>query len=150
MIIELATVKDAEQILELQKLAYKGEADIYNDYSIAPLNQSLEGLRDDLKGQAVFKVSIGEKTIGSVRAYVNQDTCYVGRLIVHPNFQNRGIGTQLMNEVENHFKSVKRFELFTGHKSGKNLYLYQKLGYKIFKSETVTGDLMFLYMEKTV
>ncbi len=150
MIIELATVKDAEQILELQKLAYKGEADIYNDYSIAPLNQSLEGLRDDLNGQAVFKISIGGKTIGSVRAYMNQNTCYVGRLIVHPDFQNRGIGTQLMNEVENHFKSAKRFELFTGHKSGKNLYLYQKLGYKIFKSETVTGDLMFLYMEKTV
>jgi ribosomal protein RSM22 (predicted rRNA methylase) len=37
VIIERATIKDAEEILDLQKLAYKSEAEIYNDYAIPPL-----------------------------------------------------------------------------------------------------------------
>jgi len=46
--------------------------------------------------------------------------------------QNQGIGTILMKEIEKCF-TPKRFELFVGSKSGKNIYLYQKLGYSIFK-----------------
>jgi hypothetical protein len=37
---ETATLDDAKQILELQKLTYQSEAAIYNDYTIAPLKQS--------------------------------------------------------------------------------------------------------------
>jgi len=39
-----ATVADAEHILELQKLAYISEAEIYNDYNIPPLIQTLQAV----------------------------------------------------------------------------------------------------------
>ena len=42
MEIEIAMIQDAEEILALQKLAYRSEAEIYEDYSIAPLIQTLE------------------------------------------------------------------------------------------------------------
>ena len=35
---------DLPKILELQKIAYLSEAEIHNDYSIQPLNQSIEEL----------------------------------------------------------------------------------------------------------
>jgi hypothetical protein len=35
--IELASIEDAEEILELQKLAYKSEAKIIGDFTIPPL-----------------------------------------------------------------------------------------------------------------
>jgi ribosomal protein S18 acetylase RimI-like enzyme len=63
------------------------------------------------------------RSIGSVRANVKEGTCYIGRLIVHPDFQKRGIGTRLMSEMEKVFNSCKRFELFTGDKSERNLHL---------------------------
>ncbi|CAG1002513.1 hypothetical protein METP2_03391 [Methanosarcinales archaeon] len=87
------------------------------------------------------------KIIGSVRAFEKGETCYIGRLIVHADYQNQGFGTKLLNRIENIFNS-KRFELFTGHRSEKNLYLYQKLGYKIFKSEKITDSLSFIYLKK--
>jgi GNAT superfamily N-acetyltransferase len=50
--------------------------------------------------------------------------------MVELKLQNRGIGTLLMKAVEQYFVlEVKRYELFTGHKSIGNLHLYQKLGY---------------------
>lgn len=42
MIIERASLEDAKEILELQKLAYVSEAEIYNDYSIPPMMQTLD------------------------------------------------------------------------------------------------------------
>jgi len=148
MIIIHAQVDDAKEILDLQKLAYRSEAEIYHDDTIPPLTQTLEEIRADFKNQVFLKAVMEERIIGSVRAFLKDENCFIGRLIIHPEFQNRGIGTQLMNEIENNFNKAKRFELFTGHRSEKNLSFYQKLGYETFRAQTITKDLTLLYMEK--
>ena len=148
MNIEVASVQDAQSILELQKLAYVSEAEIYNDYDIDPLTQTLNSLQDDFEKQVFFKVSVNGKIVGSVRGYVDNGTCYIGRLIVHPEFQNQGIGKQLMNKIESFFKYAERYELFTGHRSERNLYLYQKLGYSAYKTEQVNDNLALVFLEK--
>src|SRR4030042_6685710 len=103
MMIERAVTDDAEEILSLQKIAYRSEAEIYNDFTIPPLTQTLEGIKKDFENQFFLKAIIDGKIIGSVRAFVKEGTCYVGRLVVHPDFQNRGIGTHLMNRIEKDF-----------------------------------------------
>jgi ribosomal protein S18 acetylase RimI-like enzyme len=148
MEIVKATVLDAEEILFLQKLAYQSEAKIYNDFNIPPLLQTLESIQQDLEDQFFLKAKVGERIIGSVRAYAQGTTCYIGRLIVHPEFQNRGIGTKLLYEIEKIFNHCKRFELFTGDKSERNLYLYQKLGYQIYKKANITDQTTIVYLEK--
>jgi ribosomal protein S18 acetylase RimI-like enzyme len=148
MIIERAGVEDAAEILTLQKLAYRSEAEIYDDFTIPPLTQTLEEMRADFENRVVFKVSIDGLIIGSVRAHEEQGTCFVGRLIVHPDFQNRGIGTQLVREVERAFVEARRFEIFTGDRSERNLYLYRKLGYRVFESKELTERVTLVFMEK--
>ena len=150
MEIERAMISDAEEILVLQKLAYRSEAEIYNDFNIPPLVQTLESIEKDFENQYFLKAVMDGKIIGSVRAYTKEGTCYIGRLIVHPDFQNRGIGTDLMNEIERIFNTCRRFELFTGDKSERNLYFYQKLGYKIFKKAKITDQTMIVYFEKKI
>ncbi|MFX1394483.1 MAG: GNAT family N-acetyltransferase [Promethearchaeota archaeon] len=150
MIIEQATINDLGEILELQKLAYQSEAEIYNEYSIPPLTLTLDEIKEDFSSQIFLKIVINNKIIGSVRAYKEKDTCYIGRLIVHPEFQNQGIGSKLMFKIESIYKEIKRFELFTGYKSKKNLYLYQKLGYRPFKTEKLNENLYLTYLEKII
>ncbi len=146
--IEKAIIDDAEEVLSLQKLAYRSEAEIYDDFTIPPLTQTLEEIKKDFENQIFLKALIDGKMIGSVRAFIKEGVCYVGRLIVHPDFQNRGMGTQLMNRIEEIFKEAKRFEIFTGHKSERNLYLYQKLGYQPFKSVKANENLTIVFLEK--
>ncbi|MGI0046742.1 MAG: GNAT family N-acetyltransferase [Nitrosotalea sp.] len=148
MIIQKATVSDAEEILLLQKLAYKSEAELYHDYDIPPMTQTLKNIQDDFERQIFLKATFDEKIIGSVRAFAQGETCHIGRLLVHPDFQNQGIGTKLMNEIESWFRACKRFELFTGDKSEKNMALYQKLGYETFKTEKITEQITLVYLEK--
>jgi ribosomal protein S18 acetylase RimI-like enzyme len=148
MLIEPANVADAQEILDLQKLAYQSEAAIYNDYSIPPLAQSLDQMLVDFRQQVVLKATLNGSIVGSVRAYLRDGTCHIGRLIVHPELQNRGIGTSLMNRIEQHFSKARRYELFTGERSARNLYLYQKLGYRIFRSARLTDKATAVFLEK--
>ena len=148
VVIARADVDDAEEILVLQKLAYQSEAAIYDAYTIPPLTQTLEEITADFDEQLFLKASVDGRIIGSVRAFESEGTCFIGRLIVHPDFQNRGIGTWLMSDVEQIFDKARRYELFTGHKSERNLHLYQKLGYEPFRTERVTESLVLVHLER--
>jgi ribosomal protein S18 acetylase RimI-like enzyme len=148
MSIEQATIEDAQEILALQKLAYTSEAEIYNDFTIPPLHQTIDEIKAEFADQSFLKFCADGRIVGSVRAYVKEGTCFIGKLIVHPECQNQGIGTKLLQEIENAFDNVARYELFTGHKSERNLYLYKKKDYKIFRSQKLTEDLTIVFMEK--
>ena len=106
LLIKRARVEDAEAILALQKLAYLSEAEIYNNKSIPPLTQTLEEIRAEFDHQIFLKALIEGRIIGSVRAFQTQETCHIGRLAVHPDFQNWGIGSQPMNEIEGAFQKA--------------------------------------------
>ena len=148
MVIEQAQTSDAPVILALQKLAYLSEAEIWQDYTIPPLTQTLEEIELEFQTRTVLKVVLDGRIIGSVRAYLREGTCYIGRLIVHPDFQNRGIGAKLLREIEGRFAQARRYELFTGEKSERNLYFYQKLGYRIFRKEELTDKVTLVFLEK--
>lgn len=148
MKITQAIISDAEEILGLQKLAYRIEAERYDDYTITPLMQTLEEIKEQFKDHIFLKYVSENKIIGTVRAHEENGTCYIGRLAVYPEMQNRGIGTALMLEIEKYYKPV-RFELFVGSKSENNIYLYKKLGYRIFKTAKYErGNIEIFYMEK--
>ena len=115
--ISIATAEDAAEILALQRLAYESEARLYNDWSIAPMTQTLESLIADIKVATVLKATEGPSIIGSVRATLAADVCLIGRLMVDPARQGRGIGVALLRAIEDMFPQVAAFELFTGSQS---------------------------------
>jgi ribosomal protein S18 acetylase RimI-like enzyme len=146
--IEPAQLGDAAGILGLQKLAYQSEAEICGDFSIPPLTQTLAEMEADFGRQTILKASLAGRIVGSVRAHAADSTCHIGRLIVHPECQNRGLGTRLMDAIERAFPTVARYELFTGERSERNLYLYRKLGYVPFRTERVSVALSLVFLEK--
>ena len=149
MVVQQAGVGDAEEILKVQRLAYRSEAELYGNPGIPPMIQTLAELQAQFEDHLILKGTIeGGRIVGSVRARVVQGTCYIGRLVVHPEFQNRGLGTALMHEIEARFPQAERFELFTGHRSAKNLHLYRNLGYRELRRERVDATLELVYLEK--
>ncbi|MCP4458105.1 MAG: GNAT family N-acetyltransferase [Cytophagales bacterium] len=96
--------EDLDEILALQEIAYRSEAEIHNDFTIPPLHQTIDGIKTEYRNQLFLKVVEQNKIIASIRAFEENGTCFVGRLIVDPAFQNAGIGTRLVTEVERKFK----------------------------------------------
>ena len=148
ILIKKAQKEDLEKILELQYLAYQSEAKLFGNMDIPPLKQTIEEVYDEFhKGIILKAVDEEGLIIGSVRAYQENGTVYIGKLMVRPKMQKKGIGTKLLLEIENVYPN-QRYELFTSTKSIYNIRLYEKLGYKIFKEEAVSQDLIFVYMRK--
>jgi len=148
MLVTLASADDSAEILALQRLAYRSEAEVYDDFSLPPLTETLEDLQSQFSNKVLLKALDQGRIIGSGRAYQDGHTCHVGRLIVHPDYRGQGIGTQLMNHIESLFQTARRFELFTGHRSTTALRLYQRLGYQVFKQEPVHDRLTLVFLEK--
>ena len=148
MDIVRANNTDFREILELQYLAYQSEAALFGSKDIPPLKETLSELEDEFdKGIILKMVDDNGKIIGSVRSKSDEKTVYVGKLMVHPDQQKKGYGKKLLREIERYYPN-KRFELFTSTRSIDNIRLYEKMGYKKFKEEKVTDELVFVYMEK--
>lgn len=145
--IEKAQIMDAPELLALQKLAFISTAEI-EGYEILPLKQTVEDVEKAFESNIILKYIEKGKIIGSVRAYEKEGTCHISRLMVHPDYQDRGIGRELMKEIESVFKNA-RFELFTASINTKNVTFYQKLGYKAYKYGMLPGiETHFVFMEK--
>jgi ribosomal protein S18 acetylase RimI-like enzyme len=148
VLITRATEEDAEAILALQRTAYQQQAVLHDDFSIPPLTQTLEDIRGTFASRVFLKATVADVIIGSVRATYDAGTCHIGRLIVHPDFQGKGIGTRLLSEIENRFPDAERFEVFTGHKSHDNLRFYAKRGYTEVNRRAVSDRVTLVYMQK--
>ena len=129
--ISKATISDLIDILELQKTAFYPVALLLGDTEIQPMIQTYDQLLQEFNDGIILKYVQDHHIIGSVRAYVDvNNVCHVGKLIVHPNYQNKGIGRALMIEIEKKFTTCSKYLLFTGEITPNTLYLYTKLGYK--------------------
>ena len=128
--------------------AYQSEARLNDDWTIPPLTQTLPEILSEFETKVFLKAMCVDKIIGSVRAALDSGTCQVGRLIVHPDYQGKGIGTLLMNRIEAAFPYAERFELFTGIKSINNIRFYRRLGYQECREEELSPKVRILFMEK--
>ena len=148
MVITKAEKTDLKEILELQYLAYQSEAKLLNNFEIPPLKQTLDEVEQEYNKGIILKATdeIG-KIIGSVRIYTENNTAYIGKLIVQPEKQGKGIGTKLMQAIEQEC-TVARYEIFTSDKSIRTIRLYEHLGYVKFKEQKISDKLNLVFLEK--
>jgi GNAT superfamily N-acetyltransferase len=148
MMIERATRNDLPRILAIQKEAYLSEAAFYGDYSLPQLHESLGDIEREFETKVILKAEVDGVIVGSVRVILSGLTCLVGRLIVDPRYQRRGIGTALLSQAESVFPQAVEFELFTGWKSEANVRLYGRHGYVRIRDEVVSEKISLTYMLK--
>lgn len=147
ILIERAEVDDLPEILSLQHIAFISEAELFGTRDIEPLTATLDDLIQEYHNGVVFKMVYKNTIIGSIRVRIDATSVYIGKLMIHPDYQRQGLGTRLLLEMERFFPG-RRYELFTSTRSVKNIRLYEKLGYRRFKECQVTDKLIFVYLEK--
>jgi ribosomal protein S18 acetylase RimI-like enzyme len=146
--ISAAEISDAAEILNIQRFAFHEQAVRHNDFTIPPMKQTLEELEGDF-GKFIFLKAVSDgRMVGSVKARLDNGTCYISRLIVLPECQNMGIGKLLMIAIESRFPEAIRFEIFTGSLSVKNLAFYKGIGYMPFREGAEGERVILVFMEK--
>ncbi|MEV0200773.1 GNAT family N-acetyltransferase [Nonomuraea sp. NPDC050691] len=148
MEIQRAEEADAGAILTVQRAAYVTEAQLYGDPFIPPLVESVEQVREAIRGGIVLKAVDGGRVVGSVRGRLSGATCLVGRLVVAPDQQGRGLGTALLRALHERVPEASAFDLFTGHLSEGNLRLYRRLGYRETRRERMDDHLTLVHLRR--
>ncbi|MCP2344163.1 GNAT superfamily N-acetyltransferase [Nonomuraea roseoviolacea subsp. carminata] len=148
MEIQRAAEADAGEILTVQRAAYVTEAQLYGDPFIPPLVESVEQVREAIRAGVVLKAVDGGRVVGSVRGRLSGATCLVGRLVVAPDQQGRGLGTALLRTLHEQVPEASAFDLFTGHLSEGNLRLYRRLGYRETHRERMDDHLTLVHLRR--
>ncbi|MFI5755747.1 GNAT family N-acetyltransferase [Streptomyces sp. NPDC051569] len=150
--ISAASAQDAEYILKLQYLCYQNEAELYGDYTIEPLTQTLDDLRAELDQGHGLVARLGDEVVASVRGSADAaGLARFAKLIVHPRLRRHGLGGRLLDAIEAHFAAepaVQRFQLRAGHLNESNLRLYRNRGYVPVSTEQLGPRLRLVTLEK--
>ncbi|MFO7612597.1 MAG: GNAT family N-acetyltransferase [Clostridia bacterium] len=148
IIVRKAMSSDVHRLLEIQKKAFLVQALKYDAYDIPPMVEEEGDVKIDSPGWLVLVAEADGILAGSIRAEFGRDDAEIKRLSVDDSYQNMGIGSLLMHEIEKHCAGLKRIWLFTGGQSEKNIRLYEKLGYNIFREEPFKDGFTLVHMEK--
>ncbi|WP_339815401.1 GNAT family N-acetyltransferase [uncultured Imperialibacter sp.] len=82
----------------------------------------------------VYKADLKGRTIGCYALFgVDNETVEIKNIAVDESFQGKGIGTILLNDAieKAKLKGLKKIIIGTGNSSVGQLYLYQKVGFRI-------------------
>lgn len=142
-----AEKSDLAEILQVQKAAFRKEAEEFNDFNIEPMTQTVSILEEEYKTYTFLKV-LNEKgqIIASIRGHIEDGTSYIGKTFVHPDYQGKGIGTQMIQVLEQ-MNEAPRYEINASIRCPQNIRLYERLGYVRFK-KIRTENNGFVYLEK--
>ena len=135
------------ELLTLQRAAYVSEAQLYDDVRLPALVQTPDELADELAQSSCLAALAGSRLVGAVRTRERGGVLHVGRLVVAPDLQGRGIGTRLLLAAERS-TTLPRAALFTGARSTANLRLYRRHGYAETAREPVRPGLELVHLTK--
>ena len=112
---------------------------------VPAFRESLEDLRASTSTWHVWCVRRHGRLVASVRARAHGSTWHVGRLMVAPDQAGNGIGSWLLSYAEGHAPTgTTHCALFTGHRSTRNIALYQRAGYVLTTTAGIPDGTVYL------
>jgi tRNA (guanine37-N1)-methyltransferase len=128
-----ATRADAGELLTLQRACWLQEA-IANDSvtGIPALHETLDDVVAWLADWTTFVVRSHGRLVGAVRGRMEDDAWDIGRIMVAPDLQGRGLGRLLLEHIQAVAPAAATsYVLFTGAGSADNLRMYKKAGFRL-------------------
>jgi tRNA (guanine37-N1)-methyltransferase len=128
-----ATRGDAGELLTLQRACWLQEA-IANESvtGIPALSESYDDVVAWLAEWTTFVVRVEGRLVGAVRGRMEGSAWDIGRVMVAPDLQGRGLGRVLLEHIQAVAPAgATSYVLFTGARSTDNLRMYKKAGFRL-------------------
>lgn len=132
-----AVPADAGELLTLQRACWMQEAAANDSVSGIPaLQETLADVTAWLETWTTYVVRSGGRLVGAVRGRLEgapgDQVWDIGRIMVAPDLQGRGLGRVLLEHVQAVAPSAATsYVLFTGQHSAANIRMYKKAGFRL-------------------
>ncbi|KQV72863.1 transposase [Nocardioides sp. Root122] len=135
-----AVPADAGELYTLQRACWLQELEANPGVEIPALRESLDDVRRGLGEWTVMvaREPSSGRLVGAVRGRLDRHGEWdIGRIMVAPDLQGRGLGRALLELVEGLAPAeVETFVLFTGAGSSDNIRMYKKAGFRLRPDRT--------------
>ena len=137
VVIGPAEPGDAGELLTLQRACWVTEQAANPDIDFHALTEPLAEVLARLRRRRVLVArSAGGRLVGSVAGDLRGTSWHVGRLMVVPDLQGRGIGRELLARIEDAAPpEAVQLSLSVGAGSTRNLRIYKKAGYRVVRTD---------------
>ena len=148
MKIEIATVDDVPEILNLQYKAFRPVAESLNWLDAPTLTETVEHALVEFPKYTTLKMlSDDGKIIGSVRGRVDDGSLFIARLMVLPEFQKNGYGRVLLHEIQSLLPHTRAW-LDTSGDVPETVSFYEREGFCTFETKCFENGVSWISMEK--
>ena len=142
-------LKDAGEVLTLQRAAFLAEAQLYGTTDIPPLRESFDEVRREIEATYSLGAFRGTRLVGALRLTVDGPVGWISRVAVAPDEQGRGIASHLLSDVERAAPpTVEEFRLGAGAKSTRNRSMYEHRGYRELSRLVAAAGIELVIMSK--
>jgi tRNA (guanine37-N1)-methyltransferase len=130
--IQRAVRGDAAELLTLQRACWVQEAIANDTLAIPALHETLADVEAWLGSWDTYLVRSAGRLVGAVRGRLEGDQWDIGRIMVAPDLQGRGLGRTLLEYIQEvAAPRASSYRLFTGAGSARNIRLYKKAGFRL-------------------
>jgi tRNA (guanine37-N1)-methyltransferase len=128
-----ATPGDVGELFTLQRACWVQEALANDDLAHIPaLHESLADVQAWMTAWSTWVVRSEGRLVGAVRGRLEGAAWDIGRIMVAPDLQGRGLGRALLAHIEAvAVPEASSYVLFTGARSADNIRMYRRAGYRV-------------------
>lgn len=136
----------AQDILRVQIPAYQIEAALIGFDGIPPLKDTVDSIQQSR--EAFVGYYLEEELAGFLSYELEENTCTICRMVVHPNHFRKGIAKALLAHFLDNVCPKPYIKVSTGAKNEPALHLYKQFDFKEVKHIEIAPDVYLTLLEK--
>ncbi|EEL33653.1 acetyltransferase, GNAT [Bacillus cereus Rock3-28] len=136
----------ASSILQVQIPSYKVEADYLNSTAIPRLYDTVNDIQNC--GETFYGYFSENKLVGFISFMQEEQLIDIHRLVVLPDFFQKGIATKLLSYIFNMFPSSMAYIVQTGKANTPAIALYKKHGFIEVTDITITDRMILTQLKR--
>lgn len=150
----VATEKDATELLELQKKAFKKYSEKYGDFESNPYHMSEKRILFSINYRfgKYYKIinNNNNELIGGIFGFLidEQDMVKIAQFYLKEEYRSLGLGKEVLNGIFKEYSNIKKWYVDTILEEEYNVRFYQQLGFEIIDYEEEHKGLTFVTLMK--
>lgn len=146
--IDITNPEIAFDVLRVQLPAYQTEASILNYYHLPPLHDNIDSLLNC--GETFYGYYIRGILCGAISCKIKKHTADIHRLIVHPDYFQKGIAGKLLEFLEDRNKNIDTIIVATAAENNPAINFYIKNGFTKTSETKVEDGLILAHFKKNI